>query len=129
MTDINREAEEARNTSPPPVKSRISSILLALGIAVVVIVLAGAVIGVIKLRQPSGDLNPEEYDLPAFVYDFTTPAGTPDAYAAATKYADDFSQIPCYCGCARDPGHKSLLDCFISSRNGDNIGYDSHGAG
>ncbi|MEK7817395.1 MAG: PCYCGC motif-containing (lipo)protein [Actinomycetota bacterium] len=129
MTDINREAEAARNTSPPPVKSRVSSTLLALGIAVVVIVLAGAAVGVIKLRQSSGELNPEDYDLPAFVYDFATPPGTPDAYAAATKYADDFNQIPCYCGCALNPGHKSLLDCFISARDGNGIVYDNHGAG
>lgn len=128
MTDIDGEVKETGQTSPPTEKPSISSILLVIGVTVVVIVLAGAVIGIIKLRQSSGDFNPAEYDLPAFVYDITTPPGTPNAYAAATKYADDFSQIPCYCGCALNPGHKSLLDCFISSRN-NNMVYDSHGAG
>ena len=42
-----------------------------------------------------------------------------DAYQAANELPDLFSQIRCYCGCAKSFHHRHLLDCFT----------DGHGAG
>jgi len=34
------------------------------------------------------------------------------AYALAAKIKEILYQVPCYCGCDKEEGHKSLLDCF-----------------
>jgi uncharacterized protein with PCYCGC motif len=35
-----------------------------------------------------------------------------EAYKAAQEDPALFSKLYCYCGCERNEGHKSLLDCF-----------------
>ncbi len=57
-----------------------------------------------------------------------TPANSAKAYAFALERPDLLSQVPCYCGCGQSAGHKSNLDCFIKSRNGDNVTFDQHGS-
>lgn len=129
MTEPEGEAEKTGGTRPKPVKPPIDSLILWLSITAIVVVVIGAAVGVLKLRETPDESPPDRYDLPAFVYDPAAPPGTPTAYTAAADYADDFSRIPCYCGCGRDPGHESLLDCFIAARNGEEIIFDSHGTG
>ena len=67
--------------------------------------------------------------LPAFVYNPTAPKGAVKAYRFALERPDLLSQVPCYCGCGGEAGHKSNLDCFVKTRNGDNVTFDNHGAG
>jgi hypothetical protein len=49
---------------------------------------------------------------------FTDPE-TRNIYALAAKVKAILYQEPCYCGCDKEAGHKSLLDCFT----------DLHGSG
>ncbi len=67
--------------------------------------------------------------LPSFAYDQSAPKNAPKAYQFAIDRPDLLSQVPCYCGCGQDAGHKSNLDCFIKERNGDKVLFDRHGAG
>jgi hypothetical protein len=45
---------------------------------------------------------------------FKVDATPPRAYEIALKSPDLFAQLPCYCWCSRDEGHRSLLDCYAS---------------
>lgn len=85
-------------------------------------IVAAAGVGVWKLSQNS-------YQLPDSAYSPTAPADTPRAYQGAIDNAEDFSQIPCYCGCSLSDDHQSLRDCFISSWQDDTIIFSEHGAG
>ncbi len=67
--------------------------------------------------------------LPAFVYDPTAPKDAATAYRFALERPDLLSQVPCYCGCGQEAGHRNNLDCFVKSRNGQNVIFDNHGAG
>lgn len=52
------------------------------------------------------------------------------SYAFAVERPDALRHIPCYCGCGRQDGHGSVLDCFVAGR--DLFGrpsYASHGVG
>jgi len=35
-----------------------------------------------------------------------------DAYVAAERYPGVLVQVHCYCGCDKEVGHRSLLDCY-----------------
>lgn len=37
------------------------------------------------------------------------------AYALAGQIKETLYQVPCYCGCNKEQGHKSLLDCFTGT--------------
>ena len=59
---------------------------------------------------------------PAFVYNSQTSA---DAYRLAVDNRELFSQMPCYCGCARlDTPHQDLDQCFFA----DDGSFDQHAA-
>jgi len=47
-------------------------------------------------------LNPAQFDDPE----------TRNIYALAAKVKAILYQEPCYCGCDKEAGHKSLLDCY-----------------
>jgi hypothetical protein len=53
------------------------------------------------------------------------PAATADVYRYAAAHAMHFAEIPCYCGCERSLGHRSLEDCFVNAA-GD---WDAHASG
>lgn len=36
------------------------------------------------------------------------------AYSLASQVRETLYQVPCYCGCDKEHGHASLLDCFTS---------------
>jgi Protein of unknown function with PCYCGC motif len=40
-------------------------------------------------------------------------AVTQNIYALAAQVKEVLYQEPCYCGCDKDAGHKSLLDCYV----------------
>ena len=42
-------------------------------------------------------------------------AVTRNIYALATQVKEVLYQEPCYCGCDKEAGHKSLLDCFVGT--------------
>ncbi len=92
-------------------------------------------IGIWKLNQASepGAEAPttttRKHDLPSYAYMPEAPPGTPAAYQAAVDYPDQLSKIPCYCHCGESAGHESVLDCFIASREGEDITFSRHGAG
>ncbi|MCL5958311.1 MAG: hypothetical protein M1358_03165 [Chloroflexi bacterium] len=49
-------------------------------------------------------------------------------YRAAVERKDSIAEIPCYCGCGSQYGHRSLRDCYIREVKPDgSIVYDSHG--
>jgi hypothetical protein len=40
-------------------------------------------------------------------------AVTQNIYALAAQVKEVLYQEPCYCGCDKETGHKSLLDCYV----------------
>jgi hypothetical protein len=56
---------------------------------------------------PSGSL-PATIDLKQF-----GDAVTQNIYALAAQVKEVLYQEPCYCGCDKEAGHKSLLDCYV----------------
>jgi hypothetical protein len=58
--------------------------------------------------------------LPAFVNGKNVSAKVPALYQGARDHSAEYSQIPCYCGCAiyQHP-HSSLLSCFIKEKAAD----------
>ena len=101
--------------------------ITAVGITLVVI-LAGIGAGVLIAALSSDDGGGGAIKLPDFVYAPTAPKDSAKAYQFALDSPDYLSQVPCYCGCYAD-GHESNLDCFIKSRDGDDVEFDRHGAG
>lgn len=90
----------------------------------------GALVGIVKLFPPGQEeASGSGIKFPSFVNDPFAPRNTPKAYQAAVDFYEDFSHIPCFCGCGQHSGHTSLQSCFISSRNGDEFKFGDHGAG
>jgi hypothetical protein len=58
--------------------------------------------------QPSADRLPATLD-PA---QFQDNRGALVAYTLAGQIEQTLYQVPCYCGCDKEQGHRSLLDCF-----------------
>lgn len=119
----------AKKKSKPVKKSGLSSsawvgifagLVFAVGIA-------GGVLGFVLTRS-GGNTASAAPKPPDFAYAATAPKGAAEAYQFAIDNPDVLKQIPCYCGCVQD-GHKDNLDCFIKSRDGDNVTFDKHGAG
>lgn len=94
----------------------------------VIAVGAGAGILVWALSGDEGGSGGAVLKPPDFAYAATAPKDSAKAYQFALDFPEYLSQVPCYCGCAKD-GHKSNLDCFIKSRSGDKVEFDKHGAG
>jgi hypothetical protein len=44
---------------------------------------------------------------------------TREAYQAAKEVPEVLHQMPCYCGCQQNPGHKSNLYCFADAHGAD----------
>jgi len=98
--------------------------IVALIVIVAVGIAAGVVAGVMVNRRggdSSSGLKP-----PEFAYASTAPKGAVKAYQFALDRPDLLSQVPCYCGCGQEAGHTSNLDCFVRSRNGNEITFDDH---
>lgn len=105
------------------------------------IIIAGLVVGLLislglsKVSGPPSDEQLKRADnaggdgkFPTYV----TSSPNPNAlkgYQAAVDYTDEMNQIPCFCGCGKNAGHKSVRYCFIEKRNGNDIMFDPHGSG
>jgi hypothetical protein len=50
---------------------------------------------------------------------------TADMYRYAAGHAEQFRQIPCYCGCDRSLGHGNLQECFVTADGS----WDAHASG
>jgi hypothetical protein len=53
------------------------------------------------------------------------PMETADMYRYAADHAEQFKEIPCYCGCDRSLGHRNLEDCFVTADGR----WDAHASG
>jgi len=67
-------------------------------------------------KPPAYHAQPPEGALP----DTLDPKQFPDAetqniYALAAKEKSVLYQLPCYCRCDKEVGHKSLLDCYVDT--------------
>ena len=96
--------------------------------SIIGVILTGIAAGVLIAALSSDDGGGGAIKLPDFVNAPTAPKDSAKAYQFAVDYPDYLSQVPCYCGCYAD-GHESNLDCFIKSRDGDDVEFDRHGAG
>ena len=108
-----------------------TSVIVAIIAGLVFVVgIAGGVLGW-TLSRGGGDSGSVSagVSLPSWVYDPTAPKGAPAAYQFALDNPDTLAQIPCYCGCGKLDNHKSNLDCFIASRDGNDVTFDKHGVG
>lgn len=96
---------------------RISAMMMAFGLTIIGAGLAAA--------TPQGSaipaVPPYHSSPPAKPFPATLdPKQFPDAvnhnvYAFAAKIKPVLYQQPCYCGCDREAGHRSLLDCFVDT--------------
>lgn len=102
-------------------KSRLP-FFIALGAIVAVGITAGAVAGILA----RGGGGSEEIKLPSFAYSPTAPKGAAKAYRFAVDNPEYLAAVPCYCGCAELEAHKSNLDCYVKSREGNKIEFDDH---
>jgi hypothetical protein len=49
-------------------------------------------------------------------------------YKAAAMHKDLLEQMPCYCGCGEEAGHKNNYDCFVNENKDDgSLVWDDHG--
>ncbi len=64
-------------------------------------------------------------------YAARAPFSVQEAYTYVAEHPETTGYIPCYCGCGRHSGHRSVHDCFVAARGPDGsvAGYDPHGAG
>lgn len=53
------------------------------------------------------------------------PADMATHYRYAAAHAEEYTQIPCYCGCDSSLGHRYLTDCFVTPTGA----WDAHAAG
>ena len=74
------------------------------------------------------DMTVGNIQIPSWVSAPGTPPDSAKAYAFALERPDLLSKVPCYCGCGQEAGHKNNLDCFIQSRQGNNVLFDHHGS-
>lgn len=53
------------------------------------------------------------------------PTEIAEMYRYAAGHAEQFTEIPCYCGCDRSLGHRNLEDCFVTTDGS----WDAHASG
>ncbi|OFW78354.1 MAG: hypothetical protein A2Z48_04550 [Actinobacteria bacterium RBG_19FT_COMBO_70_19] len=128
MTD----PEGATRKTEPDVAHTGFTVLAALGVAVLLIVVAGAVGvtmgmsggGQMMWGGPDGRVVQAELAAAGFQLD-GMPAHMVAHYEYARSNADVYAQIPCFCGCQDMLGHRNLEDCFVTPDGA----WESHAAG
>lgn len=91
-------------------------------------VLGGGGLGLLVVAGGTGLLYAREPEVPWYVTGGNDKVRA--AYAFAAAQPDVLRFVPCFCGCGRSDGHRSVLDCFVAGS--DLFGrtrYDDHGAG
>lgn len=91
-------------------------------------VMAVVVLGVFALVRGASGADPDHRmgTPPAVTTSLDKlPAAMADHYRYAAAHHEEYTQIPCYCGCDRTLGHRYLTDCFVT-RTG---AWDAHASG
>jgi len=112
------------------------TVLAALGIAVMLIVAAGAVGVTIGMRGGSHQMmwgGPDRDEVRAVQAGLAAagfqldgmPADMVAHYEYARANAEVYAQIPCFCGCQDMLGHRNLEDCFVTPDGA----WESHASG
>lgn len=72
-------------------------------------------------------LDKKHQPLPDYV--LNAPEKVQQTYVIASEYPAVLGNVPCYCGCGINNGHKSNLDCFVGQFGNDNAveAWDSMG--
>ncbi|WP_409294879.1 PCYCGC motif-containing (lipo)protein [Peribacillus sp. SCS-26] len=81
----------------------------------------------IHAEHTAGDLRVEtkKDTKPAFLAE--KPEDMQMLYLAVSQNQKLLEQMPCYCGCGEEAGHKSNYDCFIyEKKDNGNIVWDDH---
>jgi len=111
------------------------TVLAALGVAVLLIVAAGAV-GVGMAMRGGGQMmwgGPDPREVPAVQAGLAAagfqldgmPADMVAHYEHARANAGVYAQVPCFCGCQDMLGHRNLEDCFVTPDGA----WESHASG
>ena len=88
--------------------------------------LGGGALGVVAAAGSVGWLYAREPATPWYITG--GPANVRQSYAYAVAHPEVLRHIPCYCGCGRSEGHRSVLDCFVAGRDlFDRPRYNDHG--
>ena len=91
-------------------------------------VIAVIVLGVFALVRGASGADPDHRmgTPPAVTISLDKmPAEMAAHYQYAASHQQEYTQIPCYCGCDRSLGHRYLTDCFVT-RTG---AWDAHASG
>lgn len=98
-----------------------SAFLVALA-AVVAVVIAAGVVAAVTARS-----GQDEIKLPDYANSPTAPKDSAKAYRFALDNPEYLAAVPCYCGCGDMAApHKSNLECYIKSRDGNKVEFDDH---
>lgn len=107
-------------------KSKLPPGFIAALIVIVAVGIAAGVVAGVMVNRRGDDSGGGSLKPPEFAYASTAPKGAAKAYQFALDRPDLLSQVPCYCGCGQEAGHTSNLDCFVKSRNGNEVTFDDH---
>jgi Protein of unknown function with PCYCGC motif len=78
--------------------------------------------GVSDVREETKSVD----TLPTFLND--KPEEMQMIYQAAAMNKELLEQMPCYCGCGEEAGHKNNYDCFVNENKADgSLVWDDHG--
>ncbi|MEE9201706.1 MAG: PCYCGC motif-containing (lipo)protein [Dehalococcoidia bacterium] len=98
---------------------------LAFSTAAVLVIGIG---GLVLFGDGSPQPPAETVSLPPYVA--RAPLVVQEAYAYISQHPETTAYIPCYCGCGRHSGHRSIQDCFVAGRGAEgSVVYDPHGSG
>ena len=100
----------------------------AVALVVSVLLLAGVGVAAV-VAASSEDAGPSAGGMPQMVTPLDLASVSPNVaahYRYVRGHQDAYSQIPCFCGCDRSLGHRSLLDCFVQA---DGAAWEAHASG
>jgi hypothetical protein len=118
LTTVTHSGEENPLKRQNKAKKKSNGLWIAI---VAIVVLGGIAWFSLRSSEPS---DPGATTSQVRVRPSTLPSGVftgkaRQAYEAAEAVPDVLEQIPCFCGCMKNPGHRNNLDCFT----------DQHGFG
>jgi hypothetical protein len=130
------DPEDTRSEAEPDATHEGLMVFAALGVAVLLVVAAGAIGVSMGLRGGTHQMmwgGPDRRVEHAVVAPAATmgfqldglPAMVVDHYRFARANAGVYQQVPCFCGCQDMLGHRNLEDCFVTPDGA----WESHAAG
>ena len=124
-------SKKNKSKKPAPKSSGFSlrsPFVIVLIIVVLLAAAGGITAGVVMRSGSSGGSGSDDIKLPSYATSATAPKGAATAYKFALDHPEFLASVPCYCGCGVEANHRSNLDCFIKSRNGNDVSFDDHAA-